>query len=209
MDAAARASAATTNLNSQFTKKPRIGASAHQDSQWQSSATLTLPNLQDLSIDTDVVLPDVDDAARNRYQTMKVLGFGTYAHVEEVYDKRDKARLAMKVFRPKGSPRQREQVKLSVQKEVAILRRISGHLHIVNLRSAFAHSGSAGPIFYVLVEPVANCDLGAYYENCALQGFPEHMIDPVREWFSCLAFGLEYIHDQKIRHKGTVFWIPI
>jgi hypothetical protein len=203
MDAAAPNPAMSFDFIPPQTKRPRIGALAHQESQSQTAATIS--SLQTLSLGADIALPDLEDDERSRFRTIKMLGHGAYAWVEEVYDEKEKASLAMKVIRLAGNPRQRAQAKLSVQKEVAILRRISGHRHIVKLHSAFAYSGLEGPRFYVLVEPVANCDLGVYYENCALRDFPKHMTEPVREWFSCLAFGLEFIHSQKIRHKGMLF----
>lgn len=139
-------------------------------------------------------LPSLD---RRRFNTLRGLGHGAYAWVEEVRDNEEGAILAMKVV--PALPDRRERVKAQVNKEVDILRKISGHCHIVKFRHAFADTHG----FYVLVAPVADYDLSAFYGYCAADDFPEDMLRLVRMWFSCLAHGLAYIHSHRIRHKGT------
>jgi len=168
-------------------------------SQRESSQETPLSRIENLSLGTDGSLPDITDDERRRFRTVKVLGHGAYAWVEEVYDEKERESVAMKVIPVRGTNRQRDQVKIRVQEEVAILRRISGHRHIVALHSAFADNERG---FCVLVKPVADYDLAVFYETCAAGGFPVNLTRPVRTWFSCLARGLDFIHSQRIRHKG-------
>ncbi|KAF2807024.1 kinase-like protein [Mytilinidion resinicola] len=140
-------------------------------------------------------LEDITETDRRRFNTTQVLGHGAYAWVEEVQDLVKGDTVAMKVI--PTLKRKREQTRKRVQEEVEILRKISGHCHIVRLRHAFAEKRG----FCILVEPVAECDLAAFYEHCAAEKFPGKMIREIRMWFSCLAHGLEYIHSHRIRHK--------
>ncbi|KAF2498744.1 kinase-like protein [Lophium mytilinum] len=147
------------------------------------------------SIELQYSLEDLTETDRRRFNTTQVLGHGAYAWVEEVQDLVKGDTVAMKVI--PALKRKREQTRKRVQEEVEILRKISGHCHIVRLRHAFAEKRG----FCILVEPVAECDLAAFYEHCAAEKFPGKMIREIRMWFSCLAHGLEYIHSHRIRHK--------
>ncbi|OCL07440.1 kinase-like protein, partial [Glonium stellatum] len=103
--------------------------------------------------------------------------------------------MAMKVF--PAHRRDREKVKRRVQEEVDILRRIMGNYHIVEFKHAFTDPRG----FCVLVTPVADYDLAVFYEYCTTEAYAESILEPLRKWFSCLAYGLEFIHSHRIRHK--------
>lgn len=151
----------------------------------------------DAMINAKLPLPRTADTSQAQYKTIRVLGHGAYAWVEEVKDENQGHVAAMKVIPVPRS--RREETKQRIQEEVKILQVLSGHYHIVKFQCAFAEPRG----FCIVVSPVADCDLAVFYDRCASDLYPDQMFQPIRMWFSCLAGALHFIHSHRIRHKGT------
>jgi serine/threonine protein kinase len=114
----------------------------------------------------------------------------------------------------------KNQVKIKdVKKEVEILQKLSHH-HIINLLGSFTQNRMLG----LLLLPVADCELGEFLEAidqtpsdehpneiCVILGLDaaaKHTgqpLDPVlrlRPLMGCIANAIEYLHKNRIRHKG-------
>jgi serine/threonine protein kinase len=135
---------------------------------------------------------------RTEFHTRRVLGSGSCGWVEEVEDTNTGAIYAKKVVLLRGSASSRQNLHRRVTEEVEVLRRLA-NAHIVSFASAWAERKS----FCILLKPAADCDLATYFEDCAEAGFEEHLLAPMKGWFTCLAAGLAYIHENRIRHKGN------
>ena len=128
-----------------------------------------------------------------------VLGSGSIGVVEEV---------KLKLF-PEGCiVRKRVTIPLSrkdriaiVRQEADILRRLS-HPHIIRVLGSYEDGINPRRYSYcLLMSPVGDDDLRSLLES---------IVDPVllslkrgwiRQWFFCLLAGLQYMHDQGIRHQ--------
>jgi serine/threonine protein kinase len=60
------------------------------------------------------------------------------------------------------------------------------------------HSYTDPKYFALLMSPVADCDLSAYY---ALARDSRDKLSLLRSFFGCLANALRYIHGVRIRHR--------
>jgi serine/threonine protein kinase len=111
-----------------------------------------------------------------------------------------------------------------VRREVEILQRLSHH-HIINLLGSYTQVRVVG----LLLLPVAECDLGDFMEAlsespadteaaavCASLGLDiaaKHTgqpLDPtlrLRSLMGCIANAMEYLHKNKVKHKGTIDYL--
>ncbi|KAF2798698.1 kinase-like protein, partial [Melanomma pulvis-pyrius CBS 109.77] len=118
------------------------------------------------------------------------LGAGGYASVDKVLSPWSGRTYARKRFRrTKVKPSDTQ----SFMNELKILKRINHH-HCVELVASYTDS----KYFGLLISPVADCDLLAYYSTVPNSG--ENMII-LRSFFGCLARALQFLHDGKIRHR--------
>jgi serine/threonine protein kinase len=85
-----------------------------------------------------------------------------------------------------------------VHSELKSMRRLC-HSHIVKLRYGFEIVSEAK--YGLLIQPVADSNLGTFLETCAEEGFPATSLDKLNGWFSCLLNALDYLHNQKIKHR--------
>jgi serine/threonine protein kinase len=125
------------------------------------------------------------------------IGTGSIAIVEAVTDKFTNERFALKTYR-RFWGRQLEDIKHIFKNEVKIMKRLSSHVHMVEIRRYCM----IGQQMSILLSPVAsNGDLGAYLNVVLESGMSieqESLLDCA---FGCLISGLAYMHKHTIRHK--------
>ncbi|KAI9796343.1 MAG: hypothetical protein M1833_006348 [Piccolia ochrophora] len=148
------------------------------------------------------------------FRELRFLGRGTYADVHEV-DWEGIRVARKKVFcRHPTSPQ-------VFMREVRIMRRLR-HKHVVEFLGSYTQPEFHGSWIGLLMRPVALCDLGFFLKQLDSGsgsditlwqqfGFSETLVDDkgrpleafdrLRKAFGCVANAVEYLHDERIRHK--------
>ena len=119
---------------------------------------------------------------------LRVLGRGSYAIVDEVKMQGCEATFARKQM----LSRTRDQ-KRSIQREVIIMARLK-HPHVIHFVASYQQMNSVN----YLIRPVADCNLLQYMTG--RYSGPEYRSE-MEGWFSCLASGLQYLHNCGVRHR--------
>ncbi|CAI6337009.1 unnamed protein product [Periconia digitata] len=126
------------------------------------------------------------------FELKGILGTGGFSQVDKVFSKFSSKEYARKrVLRSAAfrGPKKEEMKQFSA--EIQLLKRLKHH-HIVEFVGSYTDSKYIG----LIMSPVAEMDLGAYLKQCAAPSHPE-----LRTFFGCLATALEFLHEQKVRHK--------
>jgi heat shock protein 1/8 len=121
------------------------------------------------------------------------LGSGASGYVEKVVSLLSHREYARKSFRRRKTfSNQREDIK-SFRNELQAFKRIS-HLHCVELIGSYTDP----KYFALIMSPVADCDMSAYY---TLAAESPDKLSLLRGFFGCLANALQYLHASQIRHR--------
>ena len=128
------------------------------------------------------------------FDSLSVLGQGSFSRVEKVRSKTSGAIFACKMFRLSASTR--HQYLPLVQKEVAVVKSLT-HPHIITVNGTY----EAPRMYAIIMSPVADEDLETFLERTAESGYPLADIDHLIKWLGCLTRAVAYIHAQGIRHK--------
>jgi serine/threonine protein kinase len=152
----------------------------------------------DYIIDNENLLP---------FECKKVLGNGWSSVVEKVEDRRTKETFANKVIKfPRGKTKSREQAKERYYNEIAIIRNLNPHFHVVELFATYMTPRLGG----LLLRPAADeGDLQQYLDNyvdavennVTANEKLSRMVKTLQQAFGCLSEGLAYMHAKGIRHK--------
>ena len=86
--------------------------------------------------------------------------------------------------------------KKDVKNEIVILKRLR-HTHIVTI-SAYSEEGNG---FNILMEPVADKNLGEFLDHCTADGYPPEKTDLIYPWFGCLLPALRFAHSMNVTHR--------
>ena len=112
------------------------------------------------------------------------LGYGSTAVVDEVKVSGVSGTVACKLFSTKWRP--------EVLRELETMSKLE-HPHIVKLVYGCLEGGSTA----ILMQPVADYNLSQYLAACA--SMTDEQSD-IWVWFSCLTSGLQYMHENGVRH---------
>jgi tetratricopeptide (TPR) repeat protein len=126
------------------------------------------------------------------FESKGILGNGGFGQVDKVLSKISFKEYARKLV-PRSTAfrgRRTEEMKQFIA-EIQLLKRLK-HRHIVEFVGSYTDTEYIG----LIMLPVAEMDLGVYLNRCAAPDHPE-----LRTFFGCLATALEFLHDQKVRHK--------
>ncbi|KAI9736267.1 MAG: hypothetical protein M1834_001153 [Cirrosporium novae-zelandiae] len=82
----------------------------------------------------------------------------------------------------------------SFQKELATVKRLQGHQHVVKFVGSYTDSDSV----CLLMSPVADYDLSTLLKQTPITTDQEHWL---KQSFGCLATALLFLHTKKVRHK--------
>ncbi|KAF2184775.1 kinase-like protein [Zopfia rhizophila CBS 207.26] len=178
------------------------------DMERASSAFPPLTHTPKLEIEEGKAYP-IDDNERLPYQLLRNLGHGHSGNVEEVKDINTGRVFARKIIRiPRG--RSGEDRKKIFDNEIKIIRSLTGHHHVIQVFATYVSKYEVGLILY----PVADeGDLERFLESvsqslpdCESPGISDTdkaKVDILKRSFGCLASGLEFMHQRKIRHKDV------
>ncbi|KAI9843153.1 MAG: hypothetical protein M1837_006606 [Sclerophora amabilis] len=166
------------------------------------SGTFTQFNSPHLIEAVDICLGEHHDLSlplQVPYRLIRNLGFGTYGSVEEVEDIVTNQVYARKVIKDVQSGSVSD-AKKRYKSEIAIIRRLSAHKHIIRLFASYTF----GRDLCLILQPVANSgDLAEMLSKIRESGAPAstEQQEILQRAFGCLASGLEFMHKQRIRHK--------
>ena len=149
----------------------------------------------------------IDDVERLTFECKAVLGKGGDAVVEKVQHRITKAIFAKKVIQfPHKKAKGRDQAKGRYYNEVAVIRKLKAHPHMIELFATYMTPQTGGLILF----PAADQgDLKQYLEHY-VDAFDDSTTEPVviarmttvlEKTFGCLSSGLAYMHAMGIRHK--------
>ncbi|OCK74105.1 kinase-like protein, partial [Lepidopterella palustris CBS 459.81] len=126
------------------------------------------------------------------FEKKEILGSGGFGQVDKVISLisfKEYARkrvLRTSAFRGRGT----EDIKRFIA-EIEILKRLKHH-HIVEFVGSYTDPKYIG----LIMSPIAQMDLAAYFTRANVSNRHE-----LRTFFGCLARALEFLHEQKVRHK--------
>ena len=159
-------------------------------------------DLQQWSIEAQRTLPDYlhhdSTSARDmhvRFVPIKLLGSGSYGHVDEVRELSTGALYARKHI-PFNSDTSSDVIADEVRNEVRIMQKLR-HLHIATV--LFHLKEEVGYSIFML--PVADHDLRHFLSLCTKQDYPAALTTKVYRWFGCLLDALAFAHKLRIRHQ--------
>ena len=151
---------------------------------------------------------DVNEASLP-YTLLRNLGHGHSGNVEEVRDEISKAVFARKTIRVPAARLSKQERTKVFQNEIKIIRSLERHHHIISVFATYATKRHFG----LILQPVASDgDLEDFFaEYWSIAGDTGEMIveSPrleamrcvMEKAFGCLAVGLAFIHEKRIRHK--------
>jgi hypothetical protein len=126
------------------------------------------------------------------FEIKGVLGSGVYGKVDKVLSLISFKEYARKrVLRSSVFRGRRMQDMALVIAEIEALKRLK-HRHVVELVGSYTDHRYIG----LIMSPVAEMDLSTYLTRADTPKYPE-----LRTFFGCLARTLEFLHEQKVRHK--------
>lgn len=137
------------------------------------------------------------------YELLRNLGHGHSGNVEEVRDTHSGAVFARKTIRITGLTATREARTRIFNNEIKVIRSLAGHHHIIRVFATYVSRREVG----LILQPVANHgDLEDFLSHCREGGNVGGHMNPdvqaiLKRAFGCLASGLAFMHDHKIRHK--------
>ncbi|CAO2654013.1 Nn.00g107460.m01.CDS01 [Neocucurbitaria sp. VM-36] len=153
---------------------------------------------------------NVDDA-HLPYRHIRNLGHGHSGVVEEVIDEVTKAVYARKtIWLPASRASKEEQTKV-FHNEIKIIRSLGNHRHIIQIFTTYKTKRHVG----IILQPVASqgdleeflaeywSDVRQMEETNEPNPRLEAMVTIIERAFGCLAVGLAFIHEKKVRHKDV------
>lgn len=141
------------------------------------------------------------------YRLRRNLGHGHSGNVEEVEDTRTGAVYALKTIRIYGA-RDKAEGQRIFDNEIKILRHLASHHHFIRIFATYIAKHEFG----LILQPVADSgDLDAFLYECREEAeergaFGNETLDQTKiailqRAFGCLANGLEFMHQRRVRHK--------
>ena len=126
------------------------------------------------------------------FEPFGVLGSGGFGQVDKVISRISlKEHARKRVLRSAAFRGPRREATRRFISEIQILKRLQHH-HIVRLVGSYTDQKYVALIMY----PIAQMDLSAYLSRATTSDHPE-----LQTFFGCLATALEFLHEQKVRHK--------
>lgn len=142
-----------------------------------------------------------DSAGRDQYELLKAVSRGGFGVVTFVQHKDDPAKIIY-------ARKQLELAKIGldvIRKEVDLIRK-AHHRHVV--RVVHDYIDAKEDLYYIVMEPAADCDLEKYLRGVVRRPKPESAWEDFGQqrsrllrWMSCLAVALRHIHSLGVRHR--------
>ncbi|CAM1504709.1 Fc.00g023000.m01.CDS01 [Cosmosporella sp. VM-42] len=125
------------------------------------------------------------------FKSIAILGKGAHGVVDKVMSTISHQEYARKLFRRVKGMRPADVKTFTT--ELAILKRVQ-HKHCVELAGSY----SDPRYFALLMEPVGDCNLAAYYDEAKNN---TDKLSLLRSFFGCLAGAVQDLHNRQIRHR--------
>ncbi|KAI9773871.1 MAG: hypothetical protein M1840_006097 [Geoglossum simile] len=127
------------------------------------------------------------------FKPIKRLGEGGFGEVDHVWSRLSYNEFARKrILRGRTFGKDKELVS-GFERELDILKRLS-HCHLVEYVGSYTDPRYVG----LIMSPVADSDLAKYL---GFDPFPTERLILLRQFYGCLVSALDYLHENKIRHK--------
>ena len=130
------------------------------------------------------------------FHSMKPLGCGKFAKVDQVYSCLTTKKYARKQIHRGQSVLEDKTQLAAFEKELISLKKLS-HRHVVQLVGSYTHPSHLG----LIMSPVADRDLHEYLDSNVVDHV--HRKRTLRGFFGCLVTALAYIHSKNVRHKDV------
>jgi|SRR5579862_3325452 len=127
------------------------------------------------------------------FKPIKRLGQGGFGEVDHVWSRLSYNEFARKRIL-RGRTFEKDKKAMSdFEKELEILKRLS-HSHLVEYVGSYTDPKYVG----LIMSPVADSNLAEFLR---LDPFPTERLISLRQFYGCLVSALDYLHENKIRHK--------
>ncbi|KAJ9603770.1 hypothetical protein H2200_011956 [Cladophialophora chaetospira] len=137
---------------------------------------------------------NIERSEQKYFDVIKPLGSGGFGTVDHVVSRLSLRQYALKRI-SRGQSFKRDRVAIrSFENELTSLKVLS-HKHLVKLVGSYTDHDHIG----LIITPVADMNLEEYL-SAPEPDCPDRK-NCIRQFFGCLAAGVEYLHAQKIRHK--------
>ncbi|KAF1995992.1 kinase-like protein [Amniculicola lignicola CBS 123094] len=139
----------------------------------------------------------LEDTSKLPYKLLKNLGHGHSANVEMVEDRWTRSVYARKLFRICRSRDERRRI---YENEIKIIRKLAPHHHVIRVFATYVTNREIG----IILSPVAEGgDLETFLQDYKDLDIPRPLEQTkiLQQAFGCLASGLSFMHQQKVRHK--------
>ena len=141
---------------------------------------------------------EAHETFKMEYNFIQEKGRGSYGVVEEVEEQSTSNRYIRKrILLDRRRGPSREEMIQKVLEEVKIMRNLR-HQNIVTLASFSKESTHE---WSLLIHPVAEYDLKAFFEKCSEEKYHENLTSQINPWFENLLDALACTHKNKIRHR--------
>jgi len=127
------------------------------------------------------------------FEVKAILGTGRFSQVEKVLSLISYKEYARKLIARRALFMTTATTMASYETELEVLKRLE-HIHIVD----FVGSYTDPDFVSIIMSPVADCDLASFFELASSSAEHKSLL---RTFFGCLATGLAYLHDSRVRHK--------
>ena len=131
------------------------------------------------------------------FKSLKELGHGNQAYVDKVEDISLGCICVRKWWQISEAPLAKEKAKHRFFSEVAILKRLRGECHVIRLLATYCQGTELG----LLHLPLGQCDLNVLLRKPAQERRGLISDDDLERGFGCLSAALQYMHQERIRHR--------
>jgi serine/threonine protein kinase len=131
------------------------------------------------------------------FKSLKVLGEGHQAYVDEVEYISPERTCARKRWRISEIPQAKEKVRNRFFSEVAILKKLREECHVIKLLATYCQGTELG----LLHLPLGQCDLNVLLRKPTQERRGLILDDDLERGLGCLSAALQHMHQERIRHR--------
>lgn len=151
----------------------------------------------------------VDDNKLLPYQLLRNLGHGHSGNVEEVKDINTGRIFARKVIHIPGGRHGKDRRRV-FENEIKIIHSLAGHHHVIKVFATYVSKFEAGLVLYPVADEgdherflISCSDNLPDYDSPGINRIDQARVNILKRSFGCLASGLAFMHQQKVRHKDV------
>jgi serine/threonine protein kinase len=130
------------------------------------------------------------------FKSLKMLGYGGQAYVDKVEYSLGRT-CVRKRWRISEAPQANERARNQFFSEVAILKKLHEECHVIRLLATYCQGAELG----LLHLPLGQCDLNVLLRKPTQERRGLILDDDLERGFGCLSAALQYMHQERIRHR--------